>query len=66
MTVKGAKDIISKIEKDDIEVYVDLSKIEKAGTYEQPLIVEGKNKLATYVLKNGSIKVTATGSVADE
>lgn len=47
-------------------MYVDLSKIEKAGTYEQPLIVEGKNKLATYVLKNGSVKVTATGSVADE
>ncbi|MCR1977735.1 CdaR family protein, partial [[Clostridium] innocuum] len=66
VTVKGAKDIISKIKKEELQVYVDLSKIEKAGTYEQPLIVEGKNKLATYVLKNGSVKVTATGSVADE
>ena len=66
VTVKGAKDVISKIKKEELQVYVDLSKIEKAGTYEQPLIVEGKNKLATYVLKNGSVKVTATGSVADE
>lgn len=66
VTVKGAKDIISKIKKEELQVYVDLSKIEKAGTYEQPLIVEGKNKLATYVLKKGSVKVTATGSVADE
>lgn len=66
VTIKGAKDVIRRIEKDDIVVHADLSKIDKAGTYELPLIVEGKNKLATYVLKNGSVKVTVTGSVKDE
>lgn len=66
VTIKGAKNVISKIDKEDLHVYVDLSKIEKAGTYEQPLIVEGKNKLATYELQSGSIKVSATGSIENE
>lgn len=68
VTVTGAKDIINKINKDDISVYADLSKIDKAATYEMSLTVEGKNKLATYVLKNknASVKIVASGSVKDE
>ena len=63
VTVKGAKKVIDKIEKGDIKITVDVSKIDKAGTYnDMALSVEGKNKLATYELKNASISVNVTGS----
>lgn len=63
VTVKGAKKVIDKIEKGDIKITVDVSKIDKAGTYsDMALSVEGKNKLATYELKNATISVNVTGS----
>lgn len=68
VTLKGAKDVISKIKKEDINVYADLSKIDKEATVEMPLKVEGKNKLVTYELKSGNatVKIKATGSIKDE
>lgn len=64
VTITGAKGIIEGIVKDDLHVYIDVSKIDKAGTYELPLIVEGKNKLATYTLKNNATaKIVVSGSV---
>lgn len=57
VTIKGAEKIIKKIKEEDVRVYVDMSKIDKAGTYEVALLVEGKNKLATYVVKEGKITV---------
>lgn len=68
VTIKGAKDVISKVKKEDINVYADLSKIDKEATVEMPLKVEGKNKLVTYELKssNATIKIKATGSIKDE
>lgn len=51
------KKVIDKVKIEDLHVYVDVSKIDKAGTYEQPLIVEGKNKLATYAVKNATVTI---------
>lgn len=62
VTLKGADKVISQLTKDDIKVSVDLSKIDRAGSFELPLSVEGKNKLATYELKNATVQVKATGS----
>lgn len=68
VTVKGTKDVISKIKKEDINVYADLSKVDKDATVEMPLKVIGKNKLATYELKGGNatMKIKASGSVKNE
>ncbi|MEF2782163.1 CdaR family protein [Erysipelotrichaceae bacterium HCN-30851] len=66
VTIKGAENVIEKIKKDDIKVYVDLSKIDEAGTYEQSLIVEGKNKLATYELQKASVMIDVTGSIEED
>lgn len=63
VTMKGAQKVIDEIKAEDIDVYVDVSKIDKAGTFELPLTVEGKNKLVTYELKNATVHVEATGSV---
>ena len=57
VTISGAKKVIDKVKIEDLHVYVDVSKIDKAGTYEQPLIVEGKNKLATYAVKNATVTI---------
>lgn len=58
VTIEGAKSVIDKVKKEDLHVYVDVSKIDKAGTYELPLIVEGKNKLANYIIKDATIEIT--------
>ena len=58
VTVEGARKVIDQVKKEDLHVYVDVSKIDKAGTYELPLIVEGKNKLANYVIKDASVEIT--------
>lgn len=55
--VKGAESVISSITKDDIKVYIDFKDIKESGSYELPLIVEGKNKLANYEVKMGTIQV---------
>lgn len=55
--MKGAKNVLDVIQKEDVKVYVDVSKIDKAGSYEQPLLVSGKNKLVIYELKDASIKI---------
>lgn len=60
VTVKGAEKVIDRLKKNDLHVYVDVSKIDKEGSYEQPLIVEGKDKLANYSVKDATITVTAT------
>ena len=39
---------------------MDMSKVDKAGTYEMPLLVEGKNKLATYELKDATVTVVVS------
>lgn len=63
VTVKGAEKVIEEIGKDDISVYVDVSKLDKEGTFkEMSLTVEGKNKLATYELKNASVTIQVSGT----
>lgn len=57
--IKGAKKVIEALTEDDVKVYVDFSEVKEAGSYELPLFVEGKNKLATYEAELGSIKVDA-------
>lgn len=57
VTVEGAEKIIKKIKKDDIKVYADMSKVDKTGTYEIELLVEGKNKLASYKTKAGKVTI---------
>ncbi|MEG1732232.1 MAG: CdaR family protein [Longicatena sp.] len=63
VTLKGTKNVIDEIEKESLKVYVDVSKIDKAGTYEQPLLVSGKNKLATYEIKDGTVKIKVSGKL---
>ena len=58
VTLKGAKSVIDTITADDITVSADLSKIDKAGSFEAPVLVQGKNRLATYELKT-TVKVKA-------
>ena len=57
VTLEGAQKVIEKIKRDDLRVFVDVGKIDKAGTYEQPLIVEGKNKLVNYVIKDATVTI---------
>lgn len=59
VTVKGASKVIEGIQKDDIHIRADVSNINKAGVYEVPLLVEGKNTLATYELKSTTVKIRA-------
>ena len=56
--VSGTKNVLDAITKADISVDLDLSQCNAVGTYEVPLVVSGKNKLATYVLENKTIKIT--------
>lgn len=58
VTVKGAKSVIDTITNEDIVVTADLSKIDKSGSYEVPVLVQGKNRLATYEVKT-TVKVKA-------
>ena len=55
---KGAKSVLDTIKASDIDVVMDLEGYNRAGTYDVPLNVSGKNKLATYLLKNTTIKIT--------
>lgn len=55
--MKGAQGVLDSITADQIQVYADFSKITEPGTYDVPLTVTGKNKLAIYELKNATIKV---------
>lgn len=55
--ISGAKKVIDEINEEDIEVYFDMGKISEPGTYELPLVVKGKQKLATYSLDIGTIEV---------
>ncbi|MEG0273648.1 MAG: CdaR family protein [Longicatena sp.] len=59
VTVKGAKTVIDSVESKNIKISADLSKINKAGTYEVEMLVEGSNKLASYELKTTTVKVKA-------
>lgn len=58
VVLKGAKSVIDSIKPEDISVVMDLEGYNKPGTYEIPLKVDGKNKLASYILKNSTIKIT--------
>ena len=63
VTVKGAQKVIDEIGKNDISIYVDVSKIEQSGTYKDiSLTVEGDNKLATYELKHATVTVQVSGT----
>ena len=55
--VIGAQSVLDSIHSEDIEVYFDMSKITKAGTYELTLTAAGKNNLATYTSETAKIKV---------
>lgn len=55
--VIGAQSVLDSIQSEDIEVYFDMSKITKAGTYELTLTAAGKNNLATYTSETAKIKV---------
>ena len=59
VTLKGAESVIEAIKKEDLSVTADVSKINKEGVYEVPLLVSGKNRLASYELQNAVIKVRA-------
>lgn len=59
VTVKGAKKVIEGIKSGDITINADLSKINKSGVYDVPLLVQGKNKLAAYELKDATVKIRA-------
>lgn len=59
VTIKGAKKVIDGVKKEDILISADLSKINKAGVYDVELLVQGKNRLATYELKNATVKIRA-------
>ncbi len=56
----GAQKVLDELSKDQLQVSVDMSKVDKAGTYEMPLLVEGKNKLATYELKDATVTVVVS------
>lgn len=58
VSVKGAKSVIDTITSEQIIVSADVSKINKAGSYEAPVLVQGKNRLATYELKT-TVKIKA-------
>lgn len=60
VVVRGAQKVIDSITAADLEVYVDLEKVTEAGTQSYPLRVTGKNKLATYELKNATIELIIT------
>lgn len=57
VVIKGAQGVLDEIAVEQLEVYADFSKITEPGTYDVPLTVSGKNKLAIYELKNATIKV---------
>lgn len=55
--VLGAQTVIDSIQSEDLEVYFDMNKVTKPGTYELPLIAKGKNNLVTYSSETSKIKV---------
>lgn len=64
VTLKGAQKVIDEIKAEDINVFVDVSKLDKSGTFKDlPLSVEGKNKLVTYELKDATVQLSVEGSV---
>lgn len=58
VTVKGAKSVLDTIKAEDITVMMDLEGYNKPMSGEVPLSVSGSNKLASYSLKNASLKIT--------
>lgn len=59
VTVKGAGTVLDDITSGDITIHADVSKINKPGVYNVPLLVDGKNKLASYEVKDATVKVKA-------
>ncbi|NBK97047.1 MAG: hypothetical protein EOM50_03350 [Erysipelotrichia bacterium] len=59
VVVKGAKSVLESINADNISVVLDLEGYNKAMSNEEvTLSVSGKNKLASYSLKNNTIRIT--------
>lgn len=58
VNVKGTKANVDKAVAEDLNVVLDLSDINKPGTYEIPLKVSGKSNVLLYTLKTTMIKVT--------
>lgn len=58
VTVKGAKSVLDTIKAEDITVTMDLEGYNKPMSGEVPLTVSGTNKLASYSLKNASLRIT--------
>lgn len=58
VTVKGTKNVLDSIKAEDITVTMDLEGYNKPMSGEVPLTVSGKNKLASYSLKNASLRIT--------
>ncbi|MEG0314434.1 MAG: CdaR family protein [Erysipelotrichaceae bacterium] len=53
----GAQSVIDTVVADDLEVYIDCSKISETGTQDVVLVVSGKNKLVTYSLASPKISL---------
>ena len=58
--VQGASSVLSTIDESDIKVYVDLSDVDKEGTYTRKIIVKGNNPLVTYEALRTEATVTIT------
>lgn len=58
VSVSGSESVLESITAENISVVLDLSGYDKAGTYDINLKVSGDNALATYSLKNKTIRIT--------
>ncbi|MBQ4571466.1 MAG: hypothetical protein IJB21_07205 [Bacilli bacterium] len=59
VVVKGVSNVLNKLDKEDIKVYVDLSNLEP-GTHEVPVMVTGKDNKLNYSSRTTKIKVIIT------
>lgn len=59
VVVKGVSNVLNKLNKEDIKVYVDLSSLEP-GTHEVPVMVTGKDNKLTYSSRTTKIEVIIT------
>ena len=55
----GAQSVLDTIQIEDLEVYFDMSKVKKPGTYELTLTATGKNNLITYTSVKGCLLYTS-------
>lgn len=57
VSIHGTEKVLETINKEDISVYADFANVKEAGTYDIPLSVVGRNKLASYELAVTTIKL---------